>query len=409
MLNNLMDVNQLSRHIENGVVSQRHHPTLPLRVLNYTQKAAFDRIWDEVTVQCRGLIVDNDNQIVSRCMPKFWNLGQEGFLLGVNQDTVVDSDYLLRCVKEWGSKLTITRKMDGQMGVLWNYKGEWGISTRGSFESDGAKFATAKFQKFVKYGATEFIPKGWTLIWELIDEKLRIVIPYTWSGLCLLTAVNNETGEEMSYEQLHELWTNLNSYSQPGKPWCRIVEKFDIDISTAVSDPSLEEEGYVVSVNHAGYPALKSKVKLAEYCRLHKILTGVTPQMIWTEIASPMDPWLVTDSKYDRKSHETTHTMHVPREFAQWVKQWQRGLTKAFHENLLTAVEAEKQFTNTPMGFKHDAERKEWLTTQGYARDIVSVAMLLYNGREAEAYESLWKLVRPHGRDDRYYVEGKGE
>jgi RNA ligase len=411
MLNNLMDVNQLLRHIEEGVVSQRQHPTLPLRILNYTQKATFDRIWDEVTVQCRGLIVDDNNQIISRCMPKFWNLGQEGFLLGVNQDTVVDSDYLLRCAKEWGSRLTITRKMDGQMGVLWNYSGEWGISTRGSFESDGAKFATAKFQKFVKYGATAFIPKGWTLIWELIDEKLRIVIPYTWSGLCLLTAVNNETGEEMSYEQLHELWTNLNSYSQSGKPWCRIVEKFDIDISTAVADPSLEEEGYVVSVNHAGHPALKSKVKLAEYCRLHKILTGITPQMIWAELANPMDPWLVTDTKYNRKTGETTHTMNVPSEFAAWVKQWQRGLTKAFHGNLVKAVAASDAVTweGTRRLFKNDVERKDYLTTQGYERDIVTAALLLYNGREAEAYEGLWKLVRPFGRDNRFYVEGKGE
>ena len=231
----------------------------------------------------------------------------------------------------------------------------------------------------------------------------------------------------MSYEQLHELWVNLNSYSktldkdgnlQPGKPWCRIVEKFDIDIATAESDPSKEEEGYVVSVNRQGLPPIKAKIKLSEYKRLHRILTGLTPQMIWEELALPMTPWLAVDCKYNRKTGETTHSMPVPAEFAAWVKQWQRGLTKAFHENLVEAVKAVDLlhrfeegtgFNEVYGGFKNDAARKEWFTTQGFKRDIVDVAMLLYKGHEVDAYESLWKLVRPHGKDDRFYVEGKGE
>jgi len=93
------------------------------------------------------------------------------------------------------------------------------------------------------------------------------------------------------------------------------------------------------------------------------------------------------------------------------VKQWQRGLTKAFHGNLVKAVAASDAVTweGTRRLFKNDVERKDYLTTQGYERDIVTAALLLYNGREAEAYEGLWKLVRPFGRDNRFYVEGKGE
>jgi RNA ligase len=333
---------------------------------------------------------------------------------------MVDSCYLLEECSRNHTGLTITRKMDGMMGVLWNLGDQWGIATRGSFESDGAKFATEKWQKFVKYGATEFIPKGWTLIFEIIAKHLRIVVPYEWEGLCLLTAVNNATGEEMSYEQLHELWVNLNSYSKTldkdgnkiqGKPWCHLVEKFDIDIATAEADPSKEEEGYVVSVNRRGLPPVKAKIKLSEYKRLHKILTGLTPQMIWEEFALPVNPWLAMDSKYDRKTGEVTHSMPVPAEFAAWVKQWQRGLIKAFHGNLVKAVAASDAVTweGTRRLFKNDVERKDYLTTQGYERDIVTAALLLYNGREAEAYEGLWKLVRPFGRDDRFYVEGKGE
>ena len=131
-----------------------------------------------------------------------------------------------------------------------------------------------------------------------------------------------------------------------------------------------------------------------------------------------MNSWLAMDSKYDRKTGEVTHSMPIPAEFAAWVKQWQRGLTKAFHGNLVKAVEAQHILQELEKGnrlkghhgFKNDMERKQWLTAiEGYERDIATAALLLYNDREAEAYEGLWKLVRPHGRDDRFYVEGKGE
>ena len=439
LLKDLLDADLLTQHIEHGLVSVRRHPTLPLRIFNYTPEAAFSGTWDGVTTLCRGLIVDEDGVVVSRCMPKFFNLGQASTIIGtkadpreVNENVNVDAGYILDCVREWGSEMTITRKMDGQCGILFNYGGQWGISTRGSFESDGAKFATEKWQKFVKYGATEFVPKGWTLVFEVIDKTLRIVVPYDWSGLCLLTSVNNKTGEEMSYEQLRQVWLDINQYSKtldadgnsvPGKPWCRLVEKFDISIQQAKDDPSMEEEGYVISVNRQGRTAVKSKVKLAEYCRLHKLLTGVTPQMVWAELAKPMNPWLSVDSRYDRKTGETTHSMQVPKEFGDWVRQWQRGLTQAFHEKLMKAAQAQKLLEHhlehpldKPLGLvimdndalKNEAEYREWLAYM-VGKETAGFAMQLFRGRIVEAYESIWESVRPFGKDDRFYVEGKGE
>jgi len=436
LVNNLLDFDKLKEYIDAGYISVRKHPTLPLRIFNYTASAQFEQFWPHEVCQCRGLILDDKDEVVSRSQYKFFNLGQASTIIAgvasgrpvVEENVMVDEAFVKNYMDVFRRPLTITRKMDGQMGVLWNYGDQWGISTRGSFESDGAKFATEKWQKFVKYGAAkDFVPNGWTLIFEIIAKHLRIVVPYEWEGLCLLTAVNNETGEEMSYEQLHELWVNLNSYSktmdadgnlQPGKPWCRLVEKFDIDIATAEADPSKEEEGYVVSVNRHGLPPVKAKIKLSEYKRLHKILTGLTPQMIWEEFALPMNPWLAMDSQFNRKTGEVTHSMSVPAEFAAWVKQWHRGLTKAFHENLVKAIKAvellrrleeDAGLNEVYGGFKNDVARKDWLKTQDFNHDIVSVAILLYNEREAEAHEALWKLVRPFGRDDRYYVEGKGE
>jgi RNA ligase len=432
-----------NKEIAAGYINQRKHPELPLFIYNYTPAAQFDQHWPHAVCASRGLIVDANNNIIARPQYKFFNLGQRSTVINkffdvtnedakeikgndvvIHDDVMLDSEYLMKVAKLHQSPLTITRKMDGQMGILYNYGDSWGIATRGSFESDGAKFATEKFQKFVKYGAAkDFIPQGWTLVFEIIAKHLRIVIPYEWEGLCLLTAVNNETGEEMEYEQLHELWTNLNSYSKtldadgnsvPGKPWCRIVEKFDIDLNTAVDDPSLEEEGYVVAVNRRSVHPLKVKIKLTEYKRLHKILTGVTPQMIWGEMANPMNVWLEAGSKYDRKTGETSFNLRVPGEFTDWVLQWQRGITKAFHEHMLVALQVQGLLTDYEASkgkFANDADRKKWLNSHpgGFSKEIVTVAMLLRGERVVEAYEAIWKLVRPFGREDKFYVEGKGE
>jgi RNA ligase len=429
-LSNYIDLDKLEQFIEEGLISRKKHSTLPLYILNYTK--AVHGFWPHEICACRGLIVDENNDIVSRPQYKFFNLGQTSTVMfplnhqvgtlrdSIPTDIMVDSAYLLNESLYWHSPLTITRKMDGQMGVLWNYGDQWGVATRGSFESEGSVFATEKFQKFVKYGAAkDFIPKGWTLIFEIVAKHLRIVIPYDWEGLCLLTAVNNETGEEMSYTDLHELWTNLNSYSKTidangnsvsGKPWCRIVEKFDMALEKAAADEDKEEEGYVCAVNRPGLHPIKVKIKLAEYCRLHRVLTNLTPQMLWSELALPMDPLLTVESRTDFKTGEIVHSLQVPPEFRAWVLQWQRGLTNAFHEHLSNAMAAERMLLNAPSDLKNDSERKKWLlSVQEWSRPIADAAMQLNNGDIVRAYAGLWHLVRPHGRDEKFFIEGQGE
>lgn len=437
-LGDYVNLENLRQLIADGYINERRHPRLPLRILNYSNACQFDQKWPHEVCACRGLIIDDQDNIVARPQYKFFNLGQTSTVMfewhedhgyarsvgfRVDENVMVDAEFITRMAQESKQPLTITRKMDGWAGILYEYNGQWGISSRGSFDSPGALFATEKWQKFVKYEAVEFIPNGWTLFFEIISKELRIVIPYEWEGLCLLTAVNNETGEEMSYEQLHELWVNLNSYSKtldasgnsiPGKPWCRLVEKFDIDLETAKNDKSMEEEGYVASVSRLFMPPVKAKIKLAEYLRLHKILCNVTPQMIWGAMAYPTDQWLGVDSWMDRKTKEVQHTLPVPSEFAQWTRQWQRGLMNAFHKYLVESIEAQSALlareTMPYNPFNNDMERKKWLTNdRNYSRSIAEAAMNLRSGRIVEAYEILWKLVRPHGKDERFYAEGKGE
>ena len=80
------------------------------------------------------------------------------------------------------------------------------------------------------------------------------------------------------------------------------------------------------------------------------------------------------------------------------------GLTKAFHEKLSEAILAMSKIAFV----KSDYEMKKDLESV-HGKELTKLIMLLRHGKIALAYQSIWKSVRPVGRDETFYVEGKGE
>jgi RNA ligase len=385
----------LKQEIANGYIGIQHHPTLPLRIFNYTHKATIDERWSTEICFCRGLIIDDTDEVIARPQPKFFNLGQTVDIVGQGL-LEFSEEFVLGIARAYGNELEFTDKIDGQMGIVWNYKEHWGVATRGSFTSDGAIWATAKFQKFVKYGMVECIPKGLTLIVEIVAKHLRIVIPYDYEALVLLTTVMNDTGDELRHWQLEGLWKELNAGAK-GKPWCRVVPAFSGKTLMACrQDKDLTREGYVVSVRRGGQPPLKVKIKLEEYLRLHRLVTNVTPQMIWEQMGDPLKPWL-------RPTHLQSQ---LPPHFKTWIEEWQRRLYQAFHFQICKALDVLAWITPLRAEVKDDREFYRLVIE----RDMVlgPIAMMMMDNRIWEAHEALWKIVRPHGRDV-FYIDGQGE
>src|SRR5690606_26325973 len=104
---------------------RQRHATLPLSILNYTEKAQWDRVWNPVTLTCRGLILDDDNEVVARPFGKFFNLA----------DHEQDDPRL-------GWPCDVYEKLDGSLGIAYRYGDHVGIATRGSFDSEQAQWAT---------------------------------------------------------------------------------------------------------------------------------------------------------------------------------------------------------------------------------------------------------------------------
>lgn len=109
---------QLEDYIQEGYIRRQYHPSLPLQILNYTDKTQFEHKWDEVTLKCRGLVLDDKGRVVIECPPKFFNHTDP-------EATKIDFD---NCV--------ISEKLDGYY-ISVRYDHEYGriITSRGSFDN----------------------------------------------------------------------------------------------------------------------------------------------------------------------------------------------------------------------------------------------------------------------------------
>ena len=68
------DLNILNDYLEKGLVVKNDHPTLPISIYNYSRTCQYENNWDEITKQCRGLILDNEGYVVAKTFNKFFNM-----------------------------------------------------------------------------------------------------------------------------------------------------------------------------------------------------------------------------------------------------------------------------------------------------------------------------------------------
>lgn len=252
MIKNISELAELPEMLESGMVSMKRHPELSLRILNYTARAQYANAWNETTLTCRGLIVNDGGDVVARPFRKFFNLEQVESLPHEPFD--------------------VFEKLDGSLGILyWNGDTPL-IATRGSFDSEQAQFGTKMIQ-----AAPEFHPKfdrSLTYLFEIIYPENRIVVDYGDSRrLALLGAVETETGKDIHPCCLtHEWWDRApRSRLHPDNP----AELKSLDLKN--------KEGFVIRFD-SGF---RVKVKLAEYVRLHKLLTGLNERTLLRDYLMP--------------------------------------------------------------------------------------------------------------------------
>jgi len=273
----------LNKYYDEGWLIKQTHPYKDLTIWNYSRQAQWEDHWDEITLMCRGLVTSSKGDIVSRCFKKFFNWEQ---LLSVNY-TIPDEPF------------DLFEKMDGQLGLLFWYEGEWIFASRGSFTSMYALRATELLKAF-EY---EKFAKDCTYIFEIIFKEGRIVCKYDYEGLVLLGRIEIVSGIE---RPVHDVgFEDLGS---------RVVKKYDgvDDFETLKANIKDDAEGYVIKFK-SGY---RMKIKGEEYCRLHSIITKISSRDIWTYL------------KDDLPMNELLE--HVPDEFDKWVHEQVDAMRKSY-------------------------------------------------------------------------------
>jgi len=249
---------------QQGYVRSQTHPTLPLRIFNYTESVQYGRAWDvhHALIHCRGLVFDTQTkQVVAVPFPKFFNWEEvretEDFKeLEKNQNWVA------------------TEKLDGSLIILFNYGGEWIFASKGSFTSEQSVKAKDLSIKLDLKG----YDWGCTYLFEIIYPENQIVVNYGEDErLYLLGIYCNNSKQEVERGD----WVDCFDFYHSSLPlyskalYSSELDKVNFEYLKSLNLPN--KEGYVVRFDN-GY---RFKIKFENYVEKHRIVTNTTPKHIW--------------------------------------------------------------------------------------------------------------------------------
>lgn len=221
-----------------GYICKEEHYEARMSILNYTHLCKRDQYWDEVTMWCRGLMLDDNYYILFRPMKKFFERNQ------------------LYCyfVPHGNMHFELYEKKDGALGILYWLGNYPFIATRGSFTSKQAIIGTSLL--YSKYSSE--IPKmskSYTYFFEIITPRDKHVVDYgEIEDLFLIGAYDNNNLCDVLSHRLADLnFPNVKHYQQHDH--IKDLEKQDMP----------NEEGYVAYYEDG----TRVKIKFKSYKNKH--------------------------------------------------------------------------------------------------------------------------------------------
>lgn len=235
-------------------------PASDLLIANYTAKAQYDNAWADhpILLDCRGTVIAPDGTVHAKPFRKFFNLGERSGTSAEELAALGTPD--------------VSVKRDGSMITAWldTKQGRVRFATRGSFTSDQAKAAEAIW--IARYADVE-LDSHYTYVFEYTAPNNRIVVAYPDAQLTLIGLVKTVTGRESSYGVVRRMAAYLGV---PGV----VVENIDWATAHTLERPNFE--GFVLHWSDG----TRVKVKLADYVRLHRLITGLNERTIWEALST---------------------------------------------------------------------------------------------------------------------------
>lgn len=356
----------------------------------YNINTTFNQLWDDVTINARGITFDKTTgEIIARPFKKFFNHTELMTVDGVL--TTLGEKLKPEYRPNLTGKFRSMNKLDGSLGItFWDKysdkENKWRVKTGGSFTADQSVWAQEWLYQNVD--CTEMNPR-YTYLFEIIYNGDRHVVKYDFEGMALLGVISNETGEEVSLEELIKTAKQLNVRMS------EIVE-FDNfnDMMKVVSQYPKELEGVVVTFDN-GY---KCKLKGIEYCELFKVMNNLTEREMYMRYNPVTDTFYANVDPNKGYKNIDDEVLEIPEELPD-IRQYADNLREQMHNLFNQTLEFAKTFLEKKLDGK---ERYDYVTSvlKGNHSDLIGPVLgaMKYIERNNDSFASvkanLKKLLR---------------
>ena len=368
-----------------------------LRILNYTAKATYSRHWNEATVACRGLILDEADRVVARPFPKFF---------GPSEPDAPDVPTQ--------QEMEVTTKLDGSLGIGYTHpEGDVRLATRGSLASEQGREATRIWRE--EYGHV-VIPEGVTPLFEIIYPDNRVVLDYgEMRDLVLIALIDTETGADIDPADLAWPGPRAETVSFPN---------FGALLDHISSAGESDCEGYVARfAADDARPHIRFKLKFPAYVAAHRVVFGLTSTRVWEAAAVSAAARMGMSAKAMaarlRLSPDTVTGLlghgedpveglrsTLPEEFLPWYDAAVAEVTARANERIRLYESLTREAT---MGAADDSDRVFAAAAQRLAADNdvhPGPIFALRKGR-ADVRLAIWGHTKPSGHGDRATVSSR--
>lgn len=237
-------LDQVRDYQRKKLITVREHRDFPLLLCNYTDRANFRRVWDAVTLQCRGLVLHRDTGVVvARGFDKFF---------GIHESEAGEPPQELGLASV---------KFDGCLGLSFMYDGQQIWTTRGDFDS--AQAAGARQLWLEKYPKVR-PPEDCTVITEIIADETHQICFYDYEAHVVL-GIREASGREWPFTTV-QAWA-----AQKGLPCAVVVEGDVAQLQSRAREMDTTAEGFVIRWD-TPRGVRRMKIKSRGYVQLDKLI-----------------------------------------------------------------------------------------------------------------------------------------
>lgn len=235
-LHDYLNMDELHDMLINGYIKVINHPEFPLKMYSYTKDCHYENMWNDTTMKCRGLIVDNEDNIIAKPLKKFFNY-----------EEFVGTIPLKGTPK-------ILEKLDGTLGIMYWYNDTPYIATKGSFDNKQSIHATNILHTKYK-DVWNKLNKDNTYLFEIIYQEDKHIISYPEIDDIYLIAVISTLEDNVEYDIYDYKFFKRPKLYYNVKDWVNVRNEVD----------GTNKEGFVLLFDDN----LRLKMKYEEYLLLH--------------------------------------------------------------------------------------------------------------------------------------------